>query len=335
MIKLLVTIPNGIVKDTFIPPRARAALEALGEVTWNNTDAEYTEDELCELLADKDVCVTGWYTHRLTERALHKATRLRLVAHTAASVAPIVSDALFLRGIRVVSGNNGFAECVAEGVIAYILAALRELPRYDSLMRSGGWKTPDYYNRSLLGKSIGLLGFGAITRYLCPMLLPFRVKICAYDPYVSPEEMARYHVTPCTMEQALMCQIVSVHLPETESTRHILNAEKLAIIQDGALFVNTARGAVVDEAALITELQTGRFAAALDVYEQEPLPAESPLRALPNALLVPHMGGPTVERRGDVTLLIAEDIARFFANEALLHEITQAHAQGMSHYEKK
>jgi phosphoglycerate dehydrogenase-like enzyme len=126
--KILVTIPNGDVKDTFIPPDVARKLESMGTVVWNDSDSNWSGDELGERLLGVDVCITGWTSPSFDEAALKKADRLKLVAHTGGAVTTYVSEAFFDRGLRIVSGNRLYAESVAEGVIAYVLSALRDIP---------------------------------------------------------------------------------------------------------------------------------------------------------------------------------------------------------------
>lgn len=134
-------------------------LEALGTVEWNEGCEQFSQEELCERIAGKDICVTGWGSPLFDEKVLAHADRLKLIAHTGGSVKPIVTDAVYERGIRVVSGNRVFAESVAEGVIAYALAALRDIPYYSAQVKAGFWR-PKFENRGLLDRSVGIVGYG-------------------------------------------------------------------------------------------------------------------------------------------------------------------------------
>lgn len=327
---ILVTLPESI-RKTFIPEDVACKIEQMGNVIWNNKGSNYTEEELREKIKDIDVCITGWGVPKFTARVLENANRLKLVAHTAGTVANFVSDELYAKGVRVVSANKIFAESVAEAVIAYLLAALRDIPYYVNMMKSGGWKAEDFYNRGLLDQTVGLVGFGEIPRYLVSMLKPFRVKIKAFDKFVDAEEMAKYGVEKVDIEDIFAgCPIISIHLPATKETYHMIDRQLLKLIQDDAILVNTARGSVIDENALIEELKLKRFKVVLDVYEREPLPDDSPLRKMDNALLIPHMGGPTVDRRKYATLAVLDDIDNFINNRPLVHEITAERAARMT-----
>lgn len=330
--KIAVIMPEGGIRDTFVTPAVRARLSEIGEISYNPLQRQYTEQELARVLADADVCLSGWGCPPFTRDALADAKKLALIAHTGGSVAPIVTPALFEKGVRIASGNLVYAESVAEGAIAYMLAALRRLPHYGKLVRDGGWREDDFENRGLLGRTVGLMGFGAIGRYLAEMLRAFRVTVLGYDPFADDAEFSRRGVSRISSPEELFrrSDILSVHLPATVQTYHVINAALLSLLPNGALLVNTARGSVIDEQALIHELETGRIGAALDVFEQEPLAADSPLRGMENVLAIPHMGGPTIDRRPAVTLALCEDIVRLSRGEPLVHEISRAYAMSMS-----
>ena len=330
-INISVLIPSGEIRDMFITPAVKQAFMALGNLRLND-GLDYEKESIKGLLKDCHVCITGWGCPTLDESLLESAQNLRLIAHTGAAVAGIVSDYVYDKGIKVISGNEPFAESVAEGTLAYMLSALRRIPFYSRMVEDGSWRTASCQNKGILDKKIGLIGFGAIPRYLVPMLKPFRVEIHGYDPFVSSSVLHEHGVKPCGSLEALFseCDIVSNHLPLTKDTFHIINAELLNRMKKGTLFVNTARGSTVDEAALGKIVQSGHIDAVLDVYEKEPLPATSKLRGLDNVILMPHMGGPTLDRYEMVSLGLAKEIRRMINNEPLLWEISKDYAFKMT-----
>jgi phosphoglycerate dehydrogenase-like enzyme len=329
--KILITIPKGKTRDSFIPDDVAARLEKLGEVVWNGSEKGLSSEKLRDLLPGVDVCITGWITPCFDGYVLENADRMKLLAHTGGSVAPYVSDAFFERGIAVISGNRMYAEAVAEGVVAYILCALRALPHYNDLVQNGRWRGEDAYNEGLLGKTIGLVGFGMVARFLVGMLKPFRNKILVYDPYVSDDVLADHGVQRAALEDVISgSRIISLHAPRTPGTYHMISRELLSRVADGALLINTARGSVVDEQALADELQKGRFKAVLDVFETEPLPAGSRLRGLQDVLLIPHMAGPTLDMRKLVTMDLIDDIENFFNGLPVKNEISREYAVSMT-----
>ena len=332
MNNIFVTLGEGAVRDTFMPPHIIERLGTLGNVRYNNFKERMNGETLGENLEDTDICVTGWGCPRFSEDVLNKAGKLKLIAHIGGSVANHIGSEVFDKGIRVITGNDIFALVVAEGTAAYILAGLRRLALYAEKVQQGLWAHDGYewYNESLINKSVGLVGFGAIARHLVPMLRPYNCEISAYDPFVGNDIFLQYGVKKTSLADIAKNKIVSIHASKTDGSRHIIDREFLKNMRDGALLVNTARGSVIDEEALADELITGRIRAVLDVYETEPLPLYSRLRNLPNVTLLPHMGGPTIDMREYVAKCVLDDIERFLAGDNLKYEVERAYALRMT-----
>ncbi len=331
-IRVLAAMPRGLVRDSFIPPVLAERLEREFSVRWNPLDRNYTEEELAREIGDAQVCLTGWGNAEITERVLAAAPDLRVIAHTGGTVASLVGDAVYDRGIKVLSGNEIYARSVGEGVICYMLAALRDIPKYAACVQNEGWSAPDWQNEGLLDQKVGLIGFGAVARYTAEMLRAFGVELFICSGHMTEAEAAAYGAKKASMEEIFAsCKVVSLHMAATPATYHQVDARLLSTLQEGALLVNTARGSVIDEAALAKELRKKRFKAILDVYEQEPLPAESPLRGLDNCILIPHMGGPTLDRRKFVTKALLDECRRVLEKgEASYLEIDRQTARHMT-----
>lgn len=331
--KILITLPKGNdVFHTFFTEKARREIEKLGEVVYNQKDRVFTKEELKEALKDIDVVFTGWGAQRFDEELLSQAKSLKMIAHTGGSVALLQSEALAKSDIIVLSGNKLYAESVAEGTLCYMLLAQRKLVEYINETAELGWAQTYRWKKGLWKKTIGLVGFGMIAQNLARMLQPFDVKLKIYSGYLSSEEAAKYNAEVCSLEELFeTCDIVSVHSGLNEKNYHLIDKTCLGRMKENALLVNTARGAVINEADLIQELQKGKINAILDVYETEPLPMDSGLRGLPNAILVPHQGGPTTDVREMVTLALAEDIRRYTEGERnLVHQISSEYASHMT-----
>jgi len=331
---ILVTIPEGAIRHDFFPVDIVSRLDSVGSVTWNESGKELDSDDLASLLQAKSVCITGWGAKLIGESVLSRNEELKLIAHVGGTVADIVDSYAFRKGIKVVSANSVMAESVAECVVCYALCGLREVVFYaNELQRGVWWQDCTYHYEGLLDRTIGLVGFGMVARFLVDMLQPFRVCMKVYDPHASPDVFREYsakRVVSATLEEALACRVVSLHASLTGETVHMIDKRLLSLIPDGALLINTARGKLIDETALEDELARGRISAVLDVYEQEPLPGTSRLRGLRNAVLLPHMAGPTSDRRRCMTLSIIEDIERFIRKEPLRHEIAGEYASRMT-----
>lgn len=329
---ILVTMPCGFIRDTFLTKDVVQQLSGLGHVAWNTGDRQWSPEELQELLADTDICVTGWGTQRFDEVVLRKADRLKLVAHTGGTVATIVTPEFYERGIRIVSGNDAYARSVAEGVIAYILLSLRRLPYFMEKLEQTGWVMPQYLNEGLLDQTVGLVGYGSVAKHLVPMLRAFHAKIKIYSSHLTAEQAGALGIQKATLEEVMStCKVVSLHSASTPATYHMINRELLGLMQRGSLLVNTSRGEILDEAALVEVCRDRGVSAVLDVYEEEdPLPKTSPLWGQPNILKIPHMAGPTVDQRRTVGLRLVNEIRRYINGEDLTMEIDAAAAERMT-----
>lgn len=307
---ILVTMPVGVTRDTFFPESVRNELAKLGNVTYNETNKDFSEEELAERIRGIDVAFIGWGTHAFTPAVLDRADKLKLICHTGGSVAGYATEESFDRGIRILSGNELYAESVAECVLCFALVMLRRMPEYIALMKNKGWRTDGFMNEGLFGQKFGFIGFGAVARYCVPLLKPFGCELYVHAPHLTQADAEKYGIHLCdTMDEVFAaCKLVSLQLAKTKETFHVIGKKQLELMPDGAVLINTARGSIINEEELCDELEKGRISAALDVYEQEPLPMDSRLRKLPNVLLMPHMGGPTVDRRQAVTLALINEV---------------------------
>ncbi len=317
MKRVLVTIPQNAVLETFFPAAVRKKLEASFEAEYNTAGRQFSKEELRDKLREFDAVMTGWGTPMLDEAVLDSIERLRLIVHTGGTVGNLVDSYAYDHGLRVFSGNRLYAESVAEGTIAYMLMALRRLPYYIDRVRNGAWRTEADIWEGLLDKSVGIVGMGTISMFLIRMLQPFRVKIKVFSHYPLPGDFpSDLHCEQASLEEIFSgCDIVSVHSALNDQNRGLIRKEHFDLLKDGALFINTSRGDVIDEDALIDALRENRFRAVLDVYRKEPLDADSPLRSLPNVLPVPHMAGPTLDRRPLITSALIDEMIRFFSGE--------------------
>ena len=329
--KIFVSAPQkGIVATTFFTPEMRAFLDEHFQVVYSPEDRQLLPEELVQYAKDADVLVTGW-GHGMVNAELLKQTSVKILAHTGGSVANCVDPDVYLAGIRVISGNPLYAESVAEGAIAYMLLGLRRMHDFVEEVRAGGWQ-PTFGTEGLLDQTVGIVGLGAISRELIRMLKPFRVKLKIYSGHrIDEAYLAENDAVQVSLEELFStCKIISLHSALNEKTLGMIGKEHFDLMQDGALFVNTARGAIVREDEMIEALKENRFRAVLDVYCTEPLDADSPLRSLPNAYCIPHKGGPTQDRRPRVVKALGEDILRFARGESMQLEIDPQHAVRMT-----
>jgi phosphoglycerate dehydrogenase-like enzyme len=310
---ILVTIPAGALRTLVFSPESIERLERLADITWNPFDRELDEAELGDAIEGKDACITGWGTHKFTDSVLDRAGRLKIIGHTAASLKGIIDESFYNRGILITNANEALAAAVAEYcLMVSLMASWRILSAIDNV-KQGGWQTNMDVTDGLSGRTIGLVGYGAIARNFIKLLRPFDVKILVYSEHCPESEAKRMKFTLAGLEEVLRCDIVSLHKTLFEASYHIIDEEKLRLIRDGAIVINTARGALIDEAALVKQLESGRLNAVLDVFEKEPLPEDHILRRLPNVIATPHSGAATLYARRKQGELVIRDLELFFS----------------------
>lgn len=328
---IFITVPDTPQYDGFFTDRSMAELNKLGTVSRNPYDRNMSLDEIVEMAADADVLVIGWGDPKIDKSAVKKMTNLKIIAHSAGSVAPYIDADVYETGVKVLSGNDVFARSVAEGCLCYTLAALRRVEHYTSIMREGGWKENAFQNRGLIGKRVGIVGFGTISRYYLDLIRWFRCEILIYSSHLSDVEAARYGGRTASLEEIFStCDVISIHTSMTAKTAGMINRKLLSSMKCDALLVNTARGGVIDESAMFEMLMDGKFYASLDVYADEPLAPDAPIRQCKNAFLMPHMGGPTMDMREVVIMELSQDFAHFQNGEPLVLEISSEAAKRMT-----
>ena len=331
--KALIAVKRDKTFNTFFSKENIELAKELGEIVWVDT-LTATPDELKEKIKDCDAYITCWGSPALTPELLKAAPNLKILTHLGSSVAPVVCDEVYESGVKVISGFDYFSKSTAEGVIAYMLAALRDIPFYnDRLKNKKIWNEPDDFTDSLIYKTVGIVGYGGVGKYVVQMLSSFDLDVKVYNRSPIPDEdKKRYGFTQCPIEEVFStCDIISLHLPHNSGTHHLIDDKLFSLIKPGALFVNTARGAVVDEAVMTDHLVKGHFKAALDVYEKEPVDMNSPLLSLSNVLMLPHQAGVTVNLRALLTRDLLKETADFVDNGTpLKNEIAASKALNMS-----
>lgn len=329
---ILVTMPKGNVRDTFFTPLSTKYIEALGNVTYNPNERNYTKEELKEVLKGIDVVFCGWGSAFYDEEILEAADSLKILAYTAGSLAGVVGEAVYKKNILVLGANCVFAESVAEACVCYTMVGLRRIEKYAKMMRDGLWKNAQCYNEGIMNRTIGLVGFGAIAQKFVEFLKPFHVEILVNSGHLTEEEAGKYGVQKATLNEIFeKSDVVSIHQSLSDRTYHMIGKEQFDRMKAGSLLINTARGQVINENELIDALKTGKINAVLDVYEEEPLPTDSPLRTLENVTTIPHMGGPTIDRRQYCVIKLCEDIKKYLnGNRDIETLVSLEHVQNMT-----
>jgi phosphoglycerate dehydrogenase-like enzyme len=209
-----------------------------------------------------------------------------------------------------------------------ILLALRRVHQHDRLLKAGAaWEAtkPLGVGRELAGSRIGVVGAGYTGRCVIKLLQALQAEVWVADPYMDAERATALGVHKVELPVLLThCPVVTLQAPPTAETHHMIGARELALLQDGAILVNTARSHLVNQTALLNELRSGRIQAALDVFDEEPLPVDSPFRPLENVILTPHIAGASRQARRRQGQTIVEELQRFLAGEPLRYQVTQA-----------
>jgi phosphoglycerate dehydrogenase-like enzyme len=317
----------------YIPPPSHTAkvfrLETYGrlcrrfDVVASGLEERWTSERLAGEIAGYDAVVTGWGSPPVTAAVLQNAERLKIVAHSAGSIKAlfpreVVEQYVQPRGLTVFSANAAIALNVAEYAVGAMIMVPRRFVEQTAALRAGeSWRDPAAPPNAiyLRGATVGLLSASTVGREVVRLIQPFDVRILIHDPYLSDRDAGRLDVEKVELDDLFArSDIVSLHAPSIPATRHMVGAAQLARLRDGALLINSSRGSVLDHDALLQEARTGRIRVVLDVTEPEPLPADHPLRRLPNVYLTPHTSGGGAYgylKIGDWTL---EALEAFFAD---------------------
>ena len=305
-----------------------AALGSFADVIHHLGQEPANKTELITLLPQADACITSWGVACLDADVVAAAPRLKAMAHMGSSVKRFVSDAFWDRRIHLTSAGIALARDVAETTLGLMIVGQKRIWPLGRHVRDGGWRDypiwDQWFSRELYRKEVGIIGASNVGRYVIEFLKPFGPTILLYDPFVTEEEAAKMGVTKLGLDELLRrSDVVSLHAPANKNTKHMLNGQRLGLMKDDALLINTGRGSLIDEPALVKELEKGRFFAFLDVTDPEPPVAESPLRKLDNVVVTPHIAG-CIENCNRMGELAVEELRRFFAGEEAVYPITPA-----------
>jgi D-3-phosphoglycerate dehydrogenase len=269
-----------------------------------------TSEQVLELVADVHAIAVRSET-RITAEVLAAAPLLKVVGRAGVGVDNIDIDAATERGVIVMNTPGGNTLATAELTFTHILCGFRPVVQACAGMRHGRWDRKVFSGSELNGKQLAIIGMGRIGAEVAKRAQAFGMRVMAYDPYLTEARADALGVEMVELDEAIrVADVITVHMPLTDATRHMLNADAFARMKNGVRVFNCARGGIIDEAALADALKSGKVAAAgLDVYEEEPLAADSPLRLLSNLVLTPHLGASTTEAQESVGVEIAEQIA--------------------------
>ena len=331
MKKKILCIPTTKHLDYVFSDETLERLKSLFDVTFNNLDRDYTSEEVASKIKGFDGLITGWGSPPLTEEVFENADRLKIIVHSAGSVKAsllsrkVVEKYIIPRGICVCNAPKAIAYNVAEVTLGLmIMVGHRLFDHALNVRKRLIWRDDSIPRevKTINGSIIGIVGASTVGREVIRLLKPFDCRILVYDPYLSDDEARRLSVEKASLERLFEeSDFVSVHAPLTEETVHMIGRKHFRLLRDGAVFINTSRGKIIDQDALIEECKKGRFLVALDVTDPEPLPKDSPLRRLRNVIVTPHIAGNGyygAKKIGEMTLQALED---FFAGREVKNRV--------------
>src|SRR5574343_1482725 len=279
------------------------------------------KDELAKLIGQYDGLAIRSAT-KVTEKLLENATRLKVVGRAGIGVDNVDIPAAAKNGVIVMNTPFGNSITTAEHAIAMMFAVARQIPEANASTHAGKWEKSRFMGVELYNKTLGVIGAGNIGGIVCDRAVGLKMKVIAYDPFLSEERAKQLGVTKVELDDLLArADFINLHVPLTDKTRNILSRENLAKTKKGVRIVNCARGGLIDEAALKDALDSGHVAgAALDVFVSEPA-KESPLFGTPNFICTPHLGASTTEAQVNVALQVAEQMADYLVNGGITNAL--------------
>lgn len=290
--KRIVMLMNAAQRKKIFRDEDLEQLGGFGSVVCNPDEEGPSPERAAELIKDANIIITSWGCPQLSKEILDQAPEAELIIHAAGSVKGIVSDEVWKRGIRVSGSAQAIGIGVAETALGFTIATLKNMWTLSRNTKQGLWMEGKDKVREVYGVTIGVISAGRAGSHYIKLLQNFDVEILLYDPLLSKEKAEAMGAKKVDLVELLkQSDVVSIHAPSIPETYHMFNSETLSLMKDDAVIINTARGTVIDEAALVTELKKGRFFACLDVTDPEPPAADHPFRSLSNVILTPHIAG--------------------------------------------
>ncbi|QGJ78535.1 hydroxyacid dehydrogenase [Sinorhizobium meliloti] len=309
-----------------LTPELLAQVDAFARILDQRPMTEFADEWSQRLLAEAQILVTGWGAPFIDAAVLARAPRLRLIVHAAGTIKGLVDESVFDAGIRVSHAAEANAVPVAEFTLAAVIFAGKQVFRFrDVYAADRGRERTQILQGGAVGnhrRTVGIVGASRIGRRVIGLLRHLDYRLLLYDPLVKDAEAMALEVEKVDLDTLMArSDIVSLHAPLLPETRHMIDNRQLALMKDGATLINTARGALVDEAALIEKLQSGAINAVIDVTDPEIPDENSPLYDLPNVFLTPHIAGAIGLERMRLGEMAVDEVARFLEGRPLLFEV--------------
>ncbi|MGO4495186.1 hydroxyacid dehydrogenase [Paenibacillus sp. 2RAB27] len=318
----IVMLQDVVYTERIFKPEHVKQIQRHGTLCINPRKSPPTPDEVAELIVGADIAITSWECPPFEAAILDRCPELKLIAHAAGTVKPLMSPDVISRGIRVCSANEALARGVAETTLGLTIVSLKNIWQLARNTRDGEWNKQRELVRELYEVTVGVIGAGLSGRHYIRLLQQFEVQVLVYDPFLSASQIQEMGAVKVELDQLLQqADVVSIHAPSIPETNHLMNERTLRLMKDDAILINTARGSLIDEEALVAELRQGRLWACLDVTQPEPPDVQHPFRSLPNVTLIPHIAGATNNGLHRLGSFIAREIDLFVQDSPLLGEV--------------
>lgn len=305
-----------------VSPKGIALLKQRPEFEVTVLEKRLSEQELMPLVADKVALVVRSET-KITKAVIDAAKELKVVGRAGVGVDNVDVEYATQKGIVVMNTPGGNTISTAELTFSMLLSLARNIPQANASMKAGEWNRKAFAGIEVFGKTLGILGLGRIGSEVAKRAQAFGMKVLGYDPYISMTRAKSLQIELAELDEIYeKADFITVHMPLTDETRGMINAEAIAKMKKGVRIINCARGGIVNENDLIEGIKSGKVAgAALDVYEVEPLPKDSPLRSIPQIIMTPHLGASTEEAQDNVGIEISECIIDYLLNGVIRNAV--------------
>lgn len=321
MDKITVLI-NGSNREAIFGEKYYERLRKQGDVKIYDREDFSDMDYVMDFVKGSNFIITSWGSPVIDTAILDACPDLKAVLHAAGSVKPVVSDALIEKNIRMTASAVAIGEGVAETALAYAIAGSKRFFWLNEDVKAAKWAERRSSVRDFYDIKVGVISGGMVGRHMVKLLKNFHVDILMYDPILTKDQIAEIGAEKVTLEELMsQCDVVSIHAPSIPATDNMLNKNNLKLMKDGAVLINTARGAVINEQDLIEELKKGRIYACLDVTNPEPPKPDNELFGLPNVVMTPHIAGTVSNGKKRIALHVCEELERFQKGERMKTEV--------------
>ncbi|NMB35927.1 MAG: phosphoglycerate dehydrogenase [Firmicutes bacterium] len=300
-------------------PVSEKGIQLLNDIAQVDVKPDLSAEEIIDTIGDYDALLVRSGT-KVTAEVIAAGEKLKVIGRAGVGVDNIDVEKATEQGVLVLNAPDGNTISAAEHTMALMLALARNIPPASSSLKAGQWQRNKFVGLELYKKCLGVIGLGRIGSEVAKRARAFGMRILAYDPYISAEQAEKIGVVACQnlVEILPQADFITVHVPRTSSTEHLLGAKELAKMKDGVRIINCARGGLIDEKALYEAITAGKVAgAALDVFEKEPPANNNPLLQLEQVISTPHLGASTQEAQINVAVQVAEEIMHVLKGEPL------------------